>query len=123
LVDEPDGRAELVPYGIDINPRVLDHARVLQPVLGENFSACDLFAPAIWTDGRRYALALLMVGRLLETNPDRASKLLDEVFRCCDRLLVYVYPGWGGGPLDILARPAGLCIVRGRAHAGLAVRT
>jgi hypothetical protein len=65
-----------------------------------------------WVEGRRYALALLMPGRLLETDELRATALRERIRRRCDRVLVYAYGDWLtlAGDLTNLAREAGLTV-------------
>jgi hypothetical protein len=99
------GRPGTIPYGVDVNPVALAHARELLPHAAENFVAGDLFT---WTGTRRHALALLMVGRLLEGAGPRAAALLAAIGASCDRLIVYVYDGWSRDSLETLGGRAGL---------------
>lgn len=87
-------RDELEPWGVDLEPARIAHARELHPDHAESFAAGDLFTWMLEADGggRRYALALLMVGRLLEAPHDRARALLSTLAACCDDLLLYRYP-------------------------------
>jgi hypothetical protein len=67
----------------------------------------------LWVEGRRFALAILMPGRLLETDEGRAAALRERLRQSCDRVLVYAYGDWlarAGGLAD-LACEAGLRIV------------
>jgi len=63
-----------------------------------------------WPAGRRYALAILMPGRLLEVDPERAAWLRAKLQAHADHLLVYAYGDWldRHGNLANLARQAGL---------------
>jgi hypothetical protein len=99
------GRPGTIPHGVDVNPVALAHARELLPHAAENFVAGDLFT---WTGARRHALALLMVGRLLEGRGPRAAALLAAIAASCDRLIVYVYDGWSRDNLETLGGRAGL---------------
>ncbi|TMM18441.1 MAG: class I SAM-dependent methyltransferase [Actinobacteria bacterium] len=103
----------LVPFGVDVDPERIEHARQLHPGHGANFVSGDLFdSDELWVEGRRYALALLMPGRLLESDEHRAEALRQRIFRSCDRVLVYAYGDWltRAGDLASLAREAGLTI-------------
>jgi hypothetical protein len=105
----------VVPFGVDVDPERIEHARQLHPVHGANFVSGDMFdEDELWVDGRRYALALLMPGRLLETDEQRAGVLRDRIRRTCDQVLVYAYGDWltRAGNLGNLARDAGLTVVR-----------
>jgi hypothetical protein len=84
-----------VPFGIEFDPNRLEHARVLNPEFADNFTLGDLFeSDQIWSEERRYALAIFMPGRLLETDPDRATKLKERLRDHCDHVLVYAYEDW-----------------------------
>ena len=60
--------------------------------------------------GRRYALAVLMPGRLLEAGPERSAALRQRLRDRCQQVLVYAYDDWleRPGGLPGLAREAGL---------------
>lgn len=101
----------VVPYGIDIEPVRIEHARLLQSKRATNFVAGDVFGDdQLWPDGRRYALAILMPGRLVEAGPERGSALLHRLRTHCDCVLLYAYGDWLDrfGGLTALAREAGL---------------
>src|SRR5690349_9631667 len=50
-----------VPFGIDVAPSRIEHARELNPRFAANFVSGDMFdSDRVWPDGRRYALAILM---------------------------------------------------------------
>jgi hypothetical protein len=115
----------IVPFGIDVDPSRVAHARELLPQWAENFAAGNLFdTESVWTDGRRYALALLMPGRLLEVAPTQAARLRARLAQQCDRVLIYAYGDWltRHGSLKGLAAAAGLKLLVDdeRATAGLA---
>jgi hypothetical protein len=103
-----EGRSDLIPFGVDANPAAIDHARLLSPDHSGNFMQADLFDIPAWEFGRRYALALLMAGRLMEVPRDRALELLEQLRSSCSRVLVYTYPDWGDTPLASIAKQLGL---------------
>jgi hypothetical protein len=108
----------VVPFGIDTERDRVEHARVLLPGFADHFIAGDMFeSDGIWPAGRRYALALLMPGRLLEAGPERAARLVGRLTEHCDQLLVYAYGDWltRFGDLRGLAREAGLSLPSGPA--------
>ncbi|MBN1993733.1 MAG: methyltransferase domain-containing protein [Anaerolineae bacterium] len=116
----------LAPFGLEFDPGRVEHARELQPDYAENFSQGDIFASEWpWPDGRRYALAILMPGRLLETGSGRAARLKARLAQHCDHLLVYAYGDWltRYGDLPGLAGQAGLKLLKTNAPAtaGLAM--
>jgi SAM-dependent methyltransferase len=97
------GRTDLVPYGMDRTAAAIAHARELQPRFADNFLQRDFFDVASWVDERRYRLALLMIGRLLEVPRPDAARLLDAVRSCCDDVVLYVYPGYRDDSLSDMA--------------------
>ncbi len=116
----------VTPFGIDHDAERLRHAGELMPAFADNFVRGDLLEDdRIWSGDRRFALALLMPGRLLESGPDAAARLMERLSSRCDHLLVYAYGDWLNrhGDLRQLARKAGLRLVSGTedARAGLAI--
>ena len=104
------GRADLEPHGIDREAHSIAHARELQPTFADNFVQADLFDTATWAEERRYALALVMVGRLLEVPMPTAQQMLAVLRSRCDVVVLYVYPGYSEHPLADMARDLGLRI-------------
>lgn len=101
----------LRPAGIDQDPGRIERARARHPRFASEFWAGDLFEDERpWGDGRRYALALVMPGRLLETTVERATRLRARLRTRCDRILVYAYADWltRYGDLRELSAQAGL---------------
>lgn len=104
----------VVPFGIDTDPLRIDRARALHPDHSDNFIVADLFdEDRPWYDGPRFALALLMPGRLLETDPSRAAALRMYLARAADRLVVYAYGDWltRYGDLASLAAKTGIDLI------------
>jgi hypothetical protein len=109
-----NAREGIIPYGVELAPDRVEHARLLQPAFATHLAAGDLFeTDALWPEGRRYALAILMPGRLVEAAPERAAWLRERLARHCDGLLLYAYGDWltRYGSLDRLADEAGLVLV------------
>ena len=102
------GRADLEPYGVDREAQSIVHARELQAKFADNFVHADLFDTPAWSEERNYALALLMIGRLLEVPMPKAQELLAVLRSRCDAIILYVYPGYSEHPLADLARDLGL---------------
>lgn len=103
-----DGAEGLIPFGVDMSASVLENAHKLMPEFARNFFHRDLFDPDLWPGTQRYALAILMVGRLHEVPEEKSAKLLAAISAFCERLLVYVYPGWSKEDLQSLAEGSGL---------------
>lgn len=104
-----EGRKDLIPYGVDSNGVALEHARQIMPQFAGNFVQGDIFDIELWDSGtRRYALALLMLGRLLEVPEETAMRMLNRLRLLCSRVLAYAYPDCGGQPLEAIARQLGL---------------
>lgn len=99
------------PFGIDVDPSRIARARELLSANGNSFKVGDMFErDADWLSVDRYALAILMPGRLIEAGPARAGKLTAWLAQSCDRLLVYAYGDWltRHGGLKGLADKAGI---------------
>jgi SAM-dependent methyltransferase len=104
----------MIPFGVDVDPLRIEHARQLHAGHGTNFVSGDMFDnDELWVEGRRFALAILMPGRLFETDEARAGALRERLRQSCDRVLVYAYGDWltRAGDLTNLAREAGLSVV------------
>lgn len=101
-------REDLVPCGVDLNTVALQHARELFPRFARNFEQRDIFDPLFWSGSQRYALAILMAGRLREVSASKATALLACLVGHCDRVLLYVYPSWKGESLERIVRQSGL---------------
>lgn len=101
----------IVPFGIDSDSARIAHAKLLLPQFPQNCILGNMFeSQAIWPDGRRYVLALLMPARLLEVDRHHAAQLRTRLQQHCVRLLVYAYGDWLNqyGNLRGLAKRAGL---------------
>jgi trans-aconitate methyltransferase len=86
------GNGKVWLFGIDKEPGRINHARELLPAFRENFHHGDIFDESpIWSGSRRYALAILSLGRMLEAGPDRSAQLKARLTQHCDELLLYVY--------------------------------
>jgi hypothetical protein len=111
-------RDRLTPHGIDVNPQAVDHTREILPGFTENFRCGDFFATDIWAAAdRSYAMAILMIGRLLEVPHADAQRLLEVLAKKAERLLMYMYPGYSDDDFEPLVTRLGLTIVR-RADVG-----
>ncbi len=104
----------VIPFGIDAEPARIKHARLLQPDFRSNFLVGDILDAEVdagqpWDEGSRFALGIIMPGRLLETGTDRANAIRERLRRSCDRVLVYAYGDWlASTSLAELADQAGL---------------
>ncbi|HEY3703067.1 MAG TPA: class I SAM-dependent methyltransferase, partial [Acidimicrobiales bacterium] len=104
----------VIPFGVDVDAQRIEHARQLHAGHADNIVSGDIFdSDQLWVEGRRFALAVLMPGRLLETDEARAAALRERLSQSCDRVLVYAYGDWltRAGDLAGLAREAGLTVV------------
>ena len=113
----------IVPYGVDSQPDRIARAQEVLPGFAAHFWVEDLFEGAApWRGGRPYALALLMPGRLLETDAAHAARLRERLRTQCARILVYAYEDWLSryGGLDRLAAAAGLRMAQMEGPVGLA---
>lgn len=96
LVGKVAAARPIVPFGIDIVPERIDHARGRLPGHAANFWAGNLFeSDEPWADGRRYALTIVMPGRLLEgVDTAIAARFRERLRASCDRILAYAYGDW-----------------------------
>jgi HEXXH motif-containing protein len=119
-----DERSGLTPHGVDRSELALAHARELLASHARNFVAGDLFDCDLWSCGPRYALTLVMAGRLLEVEPGNADRLMTRLRASSDAILVYAYPGAGARSLASVARDLGLRLADGAEEtAGMLVRS
>ena len=97
-------------FGVELDPVRAAHATELEPRFASHFVCGDLFHTGRIWDHAPFALALLMPGRLLETDPASAALLKDRLRRHATQLLVYAYGDWltRFGGLHGLAAAAGL---------------
>lgn len=85
----------VIPFGIDGQVGSIEHAHSLLPEFTENIIHGDMFDnETLWRDTQRYALILLMPGRLLEVESVRATHLRDRLKQYGDHILVYAYGDW-----------------------------
>lgn len=102
---------QTVLFGVDIDPARIKRAQALNSQFADNFISGDMFEnDLIWPEGRRYAVALVMPGRLLEADAAQAAKLKLKLEQHCDRIVVYAYEDWlvKYGNLQKLAAEAGM---------------
>ena len=86
---------DLAPFGVDVDPGRVAHAAELLPDYTGNFSAGDIFEPDVyWPEERKFDLVLMMPGRLLEVDPEKAGTLLRRLNENCGHILVYAYGDW-----------------------------
>ena len=113
----------IVPYGVDSQPDRIARVQEVLSGFASHFWNEDIFdGAAPWREDRRYALALLMPGRLLETDAPRAALLRERLHTQCQRVLVYAYGDWLSrySGLDRLTEAAGLRMQRMEGPVGLA---
>ena len=102
-------KANVLPFGIDVEPSRIRHARDLLPAFASHFQVGNMFsAEPPWQTRSDYALVLLAVRRLLEVRPEDAARLRKHLAR--QRVLLYVYGAEDELPDDVavLAARAGL---------------
>jgi SAM-dependent methyltransferase len=116
----------LFPFGIEPDPARVEHARKMHPQFADNFILGDMFKiDRVWDANRRFALALIMPGRLLESRPEQAAELKRHLKEQCDSILVYAYGDWltRFGNLAGLAEKAGLKLVSADAEGSVGLAT
>jgi SAM-dependent methyltransferase len=114
----------LEPFGIDIDPIRVEHARQVLPEFADNMVVGDIFdSEPLWRDGRRYVLGILMPGRLMEVDAEQAARLRARLRDRCDGVLVYAYEDYLAqfGSLNELLRRSGISIIRASSSGTVAV--
>ena len=81
----------VTPYGIDLEPQRIAHARALLPAFAANFFEADLGAHPLLDSERRFALAILSPRRLEQATPAGGKRLRAWLRARCERVLLYVY--------------------------------
>lgn len=107
-------RPGVIPFGMDFEPHKLAHACELQPDFQENFLAGSMFESVPLDADTIYSLIILMPGRLLEVDADRAGRLRGWLRGHFEHLLVYAYGEWltDHGSLSGLTGKAGFKLVK-----------
>jgi len=95
-------RVDRIAHGVDINAVAIDHACLIHPRDAANFHRANLFDEPTWNQNR-YALALLMIGRLLEVPIEQATDFFARLRQRCGKLLLYAYPDRTSQALEDLA--------------------
>ena len=114
------------PFGIDLDPVHIEHARELHRAAAASFVVGDMFDDeGLWSSGNRFSLAIVMPGRFLEVGPERAVALRARLRTHCDRVLLYAYGDWLARPggLPALARQARFDLVNQNADERVALAT
>lgn len=108
-----EANESVVPFGIDMEPKRIAHAALLLTEFADNFEVGNLCTDTGPWMHARYALAIVMPGRLIEAAPEEAQTLRQSLAKHCDNLLVYAYGDWltQYGNLQGLADAAGLSLL------------
>jgi hypothetical protein len=112
-----DSNQNVIPWGVDRSIDKIDHARLLSPRFTDNFALADIFDDCgVWSEGREFALVILMLGRLMEVPEERSQLLLRRIRERGRNFLVYAYEGYEHyhGSLDELARKARVTVLEQR---------
>jgi hypothetical protein len=85
-----------IPFGIEIEPSKIQHGQELLPQFASNLVCGNMFEEdSIWSDDRRYALAILMPGRIIEAeDAEKVAKLKEQIEKHCENLIIYAYGDW-----------------------------
>ncbi len=98
----------LVPYGVDNRELPLTHAVEVLPAFAANFFKSNIFDCQSWAQDRRYSLAIVMAGRLLEVDRPIADRTLSALQETSESVLFYCYPGTASRSLGSVAAEFGL---------------
>ena len=97
-------------YGVDLSARCIEHARVISRQRHARFLVGDLFSlPMSPLKTKHFRMALIMPGRMLEVEEQRALQLRSWLRDHSDVILGYAYGDWIGryGDLSGLAAATG----------------
>lgn len=82
-------------FGLDMDPMKITHAKQLNREFEQNFVTANMFdCQDLFKDDRRYILALLMPGRLMEVEAEERDELLKKLRKSCHCLIIYAYSDW-----------------------------
>jgi len=88
-------RPDCVPCGIEREPERLGYLAALFERHKGEWHVGDMFlSHAPWREQKRYAAALLMVGRLTEARAASVQHLLHRLRGQVDHVIGYAYPDW-----------------------------
>ncbi len=83
---------DVEPFGIDVEPERIGHARMLLPEFGKNFIVGDVANfDSLLPSPKHYALVLLSLCRIKVMSASQIAMFGERVQDCCDNLLVYDY--------------------------------
>jgi hypothetical protein len=86
---------QILPYGIEIDPVRHQHIAEILPEFFGHFERCNIFeSNLVWEGNRRFSMAVLMPGRLLEAAPGKVQQLKKRLQEQSYRILVYAYGDW-----------------------------
>lgn len=113
--------SSLIPFGNDIDQARIGHAQIILPEYADNFEVGGMFNPSLKLLDQHFGLAILMPGRLLETDEESAADFRQWLKKHCTKILVYAYGDWleKYGSLRELAHNAGFIISGNADRAGL----
>jgi 2-polyprenyl-3-methyl-5-hydroxy-6-metoxy-1,4-benzoquinol methylase len=101
----------VIPYGIDVIPDKIVHARLLIPEHKDNFLIANIFdAESLRLFNEEYDLVILMLGRLIEVAPTQTNQLLSHLKKQASQVLVYAYDDYirEYGSLEQMAKQVGV---------------
>ena len=101
----------VIPCGIDVIPEKIAHAKLLLPEYEDNFAIANIFGvESFWPSNEKYALVILMLGRLIEVAPIQTNQLLSRLKNQTSQVLVYAYDDYirEYGSLEQMAKQIGI---------------
>ena len=86
----------LIPNGVDVNNEAIRRAKRLHSSYSVNFMVENIFDTDkyMFSDGKKYSLAILMAGRLAEVSVGIKAAFIGRLCKQCDNILVYLYADW-----------------------------
>jgi hypothetical protein len=88
---------EIIPHGVDVNSEAIQRAKRLLPPFSDNFNA-DKY---LFSEEKKYRLAILMPGRLAQVGSDMRNAYITRLSEQCDNVLVYLYPDWAESEVSL----------------------
>lgn len=101
----------VIPYGVDVIPEKIAHAKLLLSEYENNLAIANIFdVESFWPSNEEYDVAILMLGRLIEVSPIQTNQLLSRLKNQTSQVLVYAYDDYirEYGSLEQMAKQVGV---------------
>jgi SAM-dependent methyltransferase len=115
------------PIGVESTPSRCESARrLLAQFSGGGVETADIFENLQIWERDRISVVILMIGRLLEVPYDRAQKLVSNIGRRADHIILYAYSGYpeqGDNWIESTASKFGISVASQKCYQSVAICT